>query len=391
MNKPKIIFASGMFPPALGGPGTILVNLIPRLLEKGFSAKVATFGEDDGEARDYEVIRASLQVRQPQKSWLVFKQIYKETKKTDVIYALDVYTHGLSSLLVSKILNKPLILRFTGDSAWESAFNQGKTRDDIVSFQKKWNGFGMAFRKFLRTRILKGADKIITDCYFLKDLIGVIGVDTKKVTVINNATKALPEVENFDATQFKQENQIKKKVIMTQSRLVPWKGIKTLIEIMPAILERYPDTSLLIMGDGPQEKELKDTIQKLNLENNVKLLGKITDKSEKRKYYNITNAFVLNTFYEGMSNTLLEAMAIGKTVITTNCGGNGEFVNSENGFLTNYDDGQAIAKNIIKIFDNPDMATRLGQAARQTASEYTWEKLVEKNVSLIENLLQIKN
>lgn len=386
MNKPRILFTAGIFPPALGGPGTVLVNLIPKLIDQGYNCSVSTFGQDDKVDRGYPIFRTLLSTPQPAKTWAVFKQIYTLAKKHDIIYTLDTYTHGLSSLLAAKILGKPLILRFTGDSAWETAFNHGLTRDDVVTFQKKYYGPGLAVRKWFKNRICHGADRIITDCQFLKNLLGVVGIKTDKITVINNATKPLPELDGFNAQSFKTESNLGDKIIFTQSRLVPWKGIKALIEIMPDILREFPNTSLVIMGDGPQEDVLKSLTKEKGLEKNVKFLGKVVDKRAKKEIYNITDVFVLNTFYEGMSNVLLEAMAAGCAVITTRAGGNEEFVNSENGILVDYDNNQQIRESVLKLLSNPELSSKLGAKAKKTASLYTWDNLAAKNTKLIDEI-----
>ncbi|MDP1709702.1 MAG: glycosyltransferase family 4 protein, partial [Candidatus Komeilibacteria bacterium] len=179
----RILFCTGVFPPAIGGPGAVLTKLIPGLVERGFICTVATFGPDDNITRNYAVKRVPLSTPQPRRLLSVLAQIWRLARQHDLIYATDTYTHGLAAWLACKFQRKPFILRFTGDAAWESAFNQGVTEDYIVPFQTKWYGPKIAFRKWLRKQILKHADKIITDCEFLKNLVGIIGVDKNKVTV----------------------------------------------------------------------------------------------------------------------------------------------------------------------------------------------------------------
>src|SRR3989344_4822973 len=266
--KKRILFTSGMFPPALGGPGTVLISLIPKLTALGYSCKVLTFGKDDGKDYGFPVIRVPY-ILQPFQFLFVFWRVFKYAFKADLIYALDTYSYGLCSLVVSKILFRPLIVRFTGDSAWEILFNKGKISDYIVPFQKTWHGFYAALLKFRRAIILAGADKIITDCEFLKDLVGVIGVSKEKVTVINNPAGQLPELDNFNPSELKNKYNIKGPVILSMSRLVPWKGIGTLINLIPSIIKKFPGTTLLIAGDGPQEKNLKKLTRDLNLEKSI--------------------------------------------------------------------------------------------------------------------------
>jgi len=249
MKYPRVLFCSGIFPPAIGGPGAVLTKLIPGLIEAGFACTVATFGPDDKIARNYAVERVTFSTPKPWRLLRVLGQIWRLARQNDIIYATDTYTHGLAALLVSKLRRKKLIIRFTGDSAWEAAFNQGLTQDYIVPFQKKWYGPKIAFRKWLRKQILKGADRIISDCEFLKILLGIIGVDKNKVSVINNAVELLSEADSI--------KNFGEHVLLTQGRLVPWKGITAIIDAVPLIQKQFSDAKLLIMGDGPEEEKLK--------------------------------------------------------------------------------------------------------------------------------------
>lgn len=374
----RILFCSGIFPPAIGGPGTVLTKLIPALIERGYVCSVATFGPDDKTARDYAVERVSLSLPQPWRLLAVIGQIWRLDGQHDVIYATDTYTHGLAALVVSKLRRKPLILRFTGDAAWESAFNQGITQDYIVPFQTKWYGPKVAWRKWLRKRILQGADRIITDCEFLKNLAGIIGVDKAKVIVINNAAEPLPasaEIKNFG-----------EHVLLTQARLVPWKGMAAIIDAISLIKKQFADVKLLIMGDGPEEEKLKLQVTSYQLQEKVIFLGKVTDKKIKKSYYATSKIFILNTFYEGMSNTLPEAMLEGLPVVTTRSGGNPEFVDNNNGRLVEYNNTQQIAAAVVELFSSPELARQLGANGRARAKKYTVSALAEKNDALLKSL-----
>ena len=388
-DRPSILFSTGVFPPNLGGPAKITQGLAERLTELGYKCQVITFGEDDKVERSYPVERISFEIPQPFRLIKTLLKTMQLARHADLIYTLDTYTNGLTAAFTSKILRKPMILRFTGDSVWETAFNNGDTNDDITSFQKQDHGSKMRYLLWRRNFVLKQAHTIITDCEFLKNLLEVIGIDTKKVTMINNPTDHLPEVE-FDRDIYKKANHLKDNVLMTMGRLVPWKGIQALIEVIPDILEKYPETSLAIVGDGPEEDKLKKLSNELQLSKSVIFFGKVTDKQEKRKIYDSTNVFILNTFYEGMSNTILEAMGTRKPVIATRSGGNPEFVNENNGILVDYNDKEQIKNAMLDLLGNAERAKQLGENGFQTAQKYTWDALVEKNENLIQDICQKK-
>jgi len=381
MNKRiHILFSTGVFPPNLGGPGKIVEGLAQELKDLDYSPTVITLGDNDKIERSYKVERVSFSMPQPFRFAILFLKTFILAPKNDIIYTTDNYSNGFSAAIASKFLNRPLIVRFTGDSVWESAFNDGKTNSYITHFQNQEHDLLTKIKIWRRNFILKTSKKIITDCEFLKNLVISFGIDSDKITVINNAVD--------QDTQIDYKN--KKNTIFTMARLVPWKGMNTLIQAIPEIKKEIPDVKLLIAGDGPQMSELKKLVNDLKLEGSVQLLGKITNKDKKQKIYSESSVFILNTFYEGMSNAILEAMAKSLPVIASKSGGNTEFVDNESGILVDYNNSQQITKAVIELLTQKEKAKTLGQKAKQKSSKYTWEALVEKNIKLITSVIANK-
>ena len=111
--------------------------------------------------------------------------------------------------------------------------------------------------------------------------------------------------------------------------------------------------------------------------------GRKKRRKQKKAYYQASRIFVLNTFYEGMSNTLSEAMSEELPVITTMAGGNPEFVDDNNGRLVEYNNIQQIASAVIELLASPELAKKLGESGRERARKFTIERLVEKNINVI--------
>ncbi|MEK7083881.1 MAG: glycosyltransferase family 4 protein, partial [Patescibacteria group bacterium] len=193
----------------------------------------------------------------------------------------------------------------------------------------------------------------------------------------------------FDREAFKQRYSLKQNVVMTMARLVPWKGVGTLIESMRDVLAAHPGTTLAIAGTGPSEGALKRLVHDEKLGDSVVFLGNVTIAEEKQKLYGITDVFVLNTFYESMSNVLLEAMSAGCAVVTTRAGGNPEFVDAQNGVLVHYNDKKQIAAAVTKLLDDQIIRQRLGENALQTASQFTPENFVNENISLLKGVQEM--
>ncbi|OJI07389.1 hypothetical protein BK004_01505 [bacterium CG10_46_32] len=384
-GQPRILFCTGVFPPAIGGPGKIVEQLATALSNNGYKSIVLTFGGDDTINRPFSVARVSFSIPQPLRLLVMIVKTINLARKSDIIYSLDTYSSGFGAAIAAHLLRKPMIQRFSGDSVWESAFNAEKTSDNITDFQNKPHGLWTRLLLWRRNFILKTSQQIITDSEFLKNFLNNINSDANKVRVIRNPISAL-EHTDFDKEDFKKKNGLKTNVIMTMARLVPWKGVSLLIESMHDVLREHPDTSLAIAGTGPSEQELKKLTIGQNLNDSVIFLGNVTDPREKQKLYAVADVFSLNTFYESMSNVLLEAMAAGLPVVTTRAGGNPELVNNKNGILVHYNNKEQIAAAITKLLDDSELRQQLGENARQTVTQFTLEDFVNKNVSILKDV-----
>lgn len=375
---PRILFSTGVFPPAIGGPATVVARLTEELTRLKYRCAVLTFGLDDAKERPYRVARISLSIPQPLRFLLVLGRTLSLARSTNVIYAFDTYSHGFAAALVARFLKKPLILRFTGDSAWEAAYASGETKSDIISFQNEKHSSEIAQYVRRRNKILATAKIIVTDCEFLKKLLISMGVAAEKITIINNAVDAPQKFSDQDVTSFKARHNITGKVALTMGRLVPWKGIA-------AVIDAVSNATLLVAGDGPDRENLEHHARQSG--KTVIFLGNVTDKKEKALLYAGADVFVLNTNYEGMSNTLLEAMAAGLPVVTTSAGGNTEFITQKNGVLVEYNNTPELVKALASVLTDTARAAHMGSAGRERAKQYTWSALVQKNIEVIESVI----
>lgn len=139
-------------------------------------------------------------------------------------------------------------------------------------------------------------------------------------------------------------------IIGSIGRLDYQKNYEFLITVFPKILKIYKNSICLIIGDGPEKKKLECLIKKLDLENNIFLIGEIKDAN---KYLKTFNLFILPSRYEGLSITLIEALFAQIPILASNVGGNKEILgeeylyelNNENDFLNKFND--IILKNKI--------------------------------------------
>src|SRR5438874_9852235 len=179
-------------------------------------------------------------------------------------------------------------------------------------------------------------------------------------------------------------------LIVSIGRLIAKKGFADLIRACGLLAERGKPFQCEIIGEGPLENELRAQIKQLDLQNCVVLAG-AKPQSEVRQRLAAANIFVLPSVVDaqrGMDNlptVIMEAMATGLPVVSTNVGGIPEMVTeNETGFLVPAGDAAALAEVIDKLTGDPALADKVGRAGYQHA-----QKLfsIEKNVRELSNLL----
>jgi glycosyltransferase involved in cell wall biosynthesis len=176
--------------------------------------------------------------------------------------------------------------------------------------------------------------------------------------------------------------------ILFVGRLTWRKGVKYLIDAMPHVLSEYPDTKLLLVGDGDQRTPLQKQIEKLRIENSVLFLGNISTE----KLYSLyckANVYVQPSLYEPCGIAILEAMSMGKPVVSTHVGGVPELItNGEEGFLVKPGNNLELAKAIINVFSDDSCRKRLASNAKnKVLQEFSWEAVAKKTLDLYTNLL----
>jgi len=170
------------------------------------------------------------------------------------------------------------------------------------------------------------------------------------------------------------------------ARLSPEKDFPTLLNAVHRVLTHVPDFRLRIVGDGPERAAIERMIDTLNLRNHVELLGERHDIPDLLAE---AGFFVSSTRSEGLSLTLLEAMAVGLPIVTTSVGGIPEIVvEGQTGRLVPDNDPAALARAIVQMCDQRDAWTTMGRLGRQRVEEnFEIRKMIESYETLYEDLM----
>lgn len=375
----RLFIITPLFPPEIGGPATYLSELIPKLKERHEIA-VYTLNETDARIEGVRITSVSFTSKIP-----VFKSTIKrlkilyllitKQKEYDLIYIQASDFLGLAATFSGLLSGKPLVLRWAGDFAWESAFNSKKTEKFLEDFLASPEGglkisFISRFQKFIFDKV----DKVVVPSDYLKGiLVKYYRVDPSKIAVIFNAVNpeeysSIPKADIGGNPK-----------ICTVARLVPWKGIDLIIKAVPDLLKSYPGLTLYVLGDGPQRQELEMLSSKLGVRNAVRFTG-ILPRREVLGILKASDLFILNSRYEGLPHTVIEAMACGTPVIASNIRGTDEVIkDGTTGLLVDTDREDGIHDRVLYALENRDrMEVMKRNAFRMIQENFTWDRAAKE-------------
>lgn len=209
-------------------------------------------------------------------------------------------------------------------------------------------------RSFLRDILyLNKADEVVIQS--LKNIKYYPDKVQSKISVIFNPS-SLPEKCFGIALRTPKE-----KYFVQVARLDAVKNQKMLIRSFCNVHAKHGDYKLIIYGDGPLRSELQEMIEELDIQDNVLLPGRIKNVADTIKN---AEAFVLSSHYEGMSNSLLEAMGIGLPVISTEVSGAVDLItNQHNGIIVPCDDEQKMAEAMLSVIENKEQSVLMANNA----------------------------
>ena len=238
--------------------------------------------------------------------------------------------------------------------------------------------------------MVRGADACIACGTRSKEYLIQLGAPEERIFIATNSV----DIDHFrsGSTLSREERTLLKrnlgvegrKVILYTGRLIECKGLRYLIEAYGRLREERADVSLLIVGDGRQEKELKNLCMRANTRD-VHFVGFI-DADKLPKYYGISDLFVLPSTEDVWGMVINEAMACGLPVITTDkVGASADLLeNGVNGYIVEAGDTTQLFEAMKKVMQDPILRDRLAKASRRRILRFGPEASVEGFLSAIE-------
>lgn len=197
-----------------------------------------------------------------------------------------------------------------------------------------------------------------------------------KVKVVYNGIQPLqPDLSQVAALREELKITPNQLVLGTVARLDPVKNQSMMLRAFANVVADYPDTRLLIVGDGPSRSMLETLAVELAIEQQVMFTGFKTNVAD---YLALMRVYLLSSHTEGTSMTLLEAMHLGLPCVATAVGGNPEIVlHAETGLLSADDNAEQFAAHIKQLLDSKAEAKRLGSSGLQRFNQsFSVEQMV---------------
>ena len=221
-------------------------------------------------------------------------------------------------------------------------------------------------------KIWKNSKAVIANSEDLKNL-ALKSAPNQEIKIIYNGV---------DTEEFKPSSRIEQEfTAISTSRLIERKGIKYLIDAFIEFNKRHNNSRLLLIGSGNLEKELREKVRKVNIQNKIDFLGAI-NHSKIAGYYQQSDVFVLPSLNEGMSNSLLEAMASGLAIIATDTGGAKKLIDNTNGVIVKKQNANDIFGALEKLYLNKKLLDSMKSTSRKKIKETSWKKIAGKYYQL---------
>jgi phosphatidylinositol alpha-1,6-mannosyltransferase len=362
----RVLMLAENWPPRVGGIENYL-SAIAEHLPKGSVTVVAPTSSYKQEAIPYTLIRSRFFWPLIKPAWLpLFIKLWRQLKKepVDIVLCGKGLFEGLIGYYLKRHLGIPYIV-FTYAMEIETWADGGQRRRLI--------------------RVLTHADRVAYINDTTKNTLKDLGVTDQQLVKIwpGAHDRFFEDIAEEQVTNVLAHYQVQQPYILSVARLIPRKGLDTLIEGFSQLDQlRFGTYQLVIVGNGPEAAALRELAERSMISPRVKVLTEVSD-DDLPALYRGADVFaltprVLPGDFEGFGIVYLEAAAQGIPAIATHTGGAGEaVVHKETGLVIQPDAPSAVQEALKHLLDNEGLRRELGAKAKQRAyDQFRWRKRI---------------
>ena len=314
-------------------------------------------------------------------SKLVNDLVLKNKQSYDIIHGHD-WLGILGGMIAKKELNKPLIFHVHSTEVGRSIGRGSHTIKDI-----EFEGGQVA-------------DCVITVSHAMKDELEKLGFPEEKIEVCWNGVD--PDKYHPDKVSSEEKLSLRSKygikndenMIFFIGRLVTVKGVDNLVKAMPYVVDKFPNSKLVILGIGDMEWQIKDMAKNMGLEDKIILRTEFVSEPERIRHYAASDCVVLPSIYEPFGIVCTESMSMAKPTVVGARGTNGfreQIIpsgNEKSGIHVNPHDPGDIAWGINEVLKDMHNAEKMGQNARKRVLDtFSWDKVAKRTLDIYKKFI----
>lgn len=381
----RIVQVTPRFPPAIGGLENHVYNISIELVKRGHKVFVMTSNDTEGvDAVNEEFMNGIKVYRYP----LFVPRLFREvrlmpsmvkifrTLQADIIHAHSYRClSSCSAAFLSERKGVPFVL----------------TPHGIFPKRNWFNGLIKSiYDCSFGNTLLKSSDKIIALTESNKSLLLNLGASESKTVIIENGVDITKykELPKFKMT--KKKHGFFGPVLLYVGRIAWHKSLEKVIEALPSITKEFPSAKFLMVGpDSAKGKtNLLGLAKKLRVEDSVVMTGRVSE-SQLHFYYSIADVFILPSLYEGLSLSMLEAMASKvPLMVCSSAGVSDVLTHGEDALILKNGTYDEISSSVSLLLNRSELREKIRQNAHGLVlRKYTWKADVDKLESIYEELV----
>ena len=277
-------------------------------------------------------------VREPFYLWA----LWRDLKNADIahIFSASYWSFLVApapALLIARLMGAKVLIHY----------HSGEARDH--------------FRRFPTARpILRRADRLVVPSQYLVEVFREVGLPTQEV----------PNIVDLSRFSFRVRKPVRPHLLCTRG-FHPYYRVDIVLRAYAKVKQTYPEARLDLVGGGPSEPQIRSLVKQLGL-TDVNFAG-VTSHEQIARFYDQADIFINGSSLDNMPVSIIEAFASGTPVVSTAPEGMQYLVEHERtGLLSEPGNAPALAGNVIRLLQDPDLSSRIARNAHQECSRYCW-------------------
>jgi glycosyltransferase involved in cell wall biosynthesis len=357
----KVLIVSGIWPPDVGGPASHAPEVAAMLRERGHEVEVVTTADRAPAPEAYPVHWVSRRLPRGVRHLRAGLLVRQAARRADVVYSTGMVGRSAFGTVLACT---PLVQKLTSDPTYERSIRYGLYAGDLASYQRA-GGWRVRALRAARNVVLRRATRIVIPSASLRDLAVTWGLDPARIEVLPNPVERSATLGDRD--ELRRRHGLEGPTLVFAGRLSVQKAVDVALEA----LTRLDGLRLVLAGDGPDAQKLRALARDLGLDCRARFLGP-QPRDTVFELLRAADAVVLSSKWENFPHVLVEALAVGTPVISTETGGVPEIVrDGVNGLLVPPEDPDALADAIRRYFDDDVLQDRLRAQAVASVERFS--------------------